>query len=241
MAPWQWAVLVVISCLRAALSCSTAVFDRAFDAYLPFPCATACLACPDADYRHNFANTCNYTDGSCCKSQYHTAIASSWECVATYCDAAAARDAFAVFEKHCTGVGIPLAEQDIPPRFKKDSSGSSGTPRRGRELCDGELKLTTCRSGTNHPWSSDIPLVKRGAFVDRPVLEFTKNGLQNIAITLSFAVYYTYILEIPVLNRSPTALPYSQPWHLSLESHTPVQPVHHSPVKVPLHSEVHIL
>ena len=143
MTLWRWLTLAVISYSRSALSCSTNVYDHAFDQYLPFPCAARCLACPNADYRDNFANNCNYSTGECCQSRHHTIIVASWQCVHELCSAAAAQDAFAVFVKHCKDVGASLAAEDVPPGFNTGSSSmlKSQKPGWGTQRYNGFVQL----------------------------------------------------------------------------------------------------
>ncbi|OCT45242.1 hypothetical protein CLCR_06058 [Cladophialophora carrionii] len=117
--------LIFTSCAQA---CSTLSFASIYQSYPD--CAASCLACPDTDYVNNFAHNCNYTNGDCCRSKFHTVIAESWACVQQSCDGMAlAQEAFDIFAKHCEHVDVPLASVDIPQGYaSRTDDGSPGSP-----------------------------------------------------------------------------------------------------------------
>ena len=112
--------------LPLAAACLNKTYDRAFDGYID--CVRACLACPDVDYSNDFANNCNYAAGDCCRSRFHTVIASSWGCAKTQCGDSLAQKAFLDFVQHCADVSVPLAVEDVPPGFSLANSSQPGVP-----------------------------------------------------------------------------------------------------------------
>jgi len=115
-------LLFVLSWAAVSQACSNSTYDSHYDR---FPdCAKACLACPDGDYEHNFANNCDYANGDCCRSEQHLVIASTWECVRTLgCNPAAAQEAFDKFVDDCKGKKQQLAESDVPGGYAMKKGG----------------------------------------------------------------------------------------------------------------------
>jgi len=108
-------LILLASAFRLSLACSYTSFDAIYN---PYPdCARACLACRDPDYINDFANNCNYAKGGCCLSQFHTTISETWVCVRVNCGEKPAQDAFDVYTKHCSDLGFPLAQSDVPPGY----------------------------------------------------------------------------------------------------------------------------
>lgn len=128
-----WIALSILAGQRLIIfvhACTTARFAALYD---PYPdCARPCLACPDADYTHNFAKTCNYESGDCCLSQQHLSIAETWACVRETCkEGSLAQKAFDTFVQRCKEKGKPLNASDVP----------TGYGAEGAAAIDGRLAL----------------------------------------------------------------------------------------------------
>ncbi|KAJ9604378.1 hypothetical protein H2200_011212 [Cladophialophora chaetospira] len=117
--------LSFLAFISSSQGCSTASLPPIYNAYSD--CAAQCLACPDSDYVNNFAHNCNYTNGDCCRSKYHTVIAASWDCVWDSCNGMKlAQESFDAFVEHCKNVGVPLAGVDVPQGYNLNDTGTGG-------------------------------------------------------------------------------------------------------------------
>ena len=117
--------LSILLFVSSSQGCSTATLPQIYNAYAD--CAAQCLACPDSDYVSNFAHNCNYTNGDCCRSQYHTVIAASFDCVQNDCGGMKlAQEAFDVFVEHCNDVNVALASVDVPPGYTLNNTSTGG-------------------------------------------------------------------------------------------------------------------